>query len=72
MDFDAGELVLIEPLRTLRILHHAAWIGRRWDDPALPLAFPDFDSPRFWAEHVTALREQQAALAEAPLQRPQQ
>lgn len=72
MDFDAGELVLIEPLRTLRILHHAAWIGRRWDDPAFPLAFPDFDSPRFWAEHVTALREQQAALEEAPLKLPQQ
>ncbi len=59
MDFDARELVLIEPLRTLRILHHAAWIGRRWSDPAFPLAFPDFATPRFWADHVTALREQQ-------------
>jgi Ser/Thr protein kinase RdoA (MazF antagonist) len=71
MDFDPRELVLVEPLRTLRILHHAAWIGARWRDPAFPLAFPDFDTPRFWSEHVTALREQQAALGEPPLALPQ-
>lgn len=71
MDFEARELVLIEPLRTLRIIHHAAWIGLRWADPAFGLAFPDFDTPRFWSDHVTALREQQSALAEPPLELPQ-
>ena len=70
MDFDPAELVLIEPLRTLRIIHHGAWIGRRWSDPAFPLAFPDFATPRFWSEHVLSLREQQSALAEAPLELP--
>ena len=67
-DFDPRELVLIEPLRTLRILHHAAWIGRRWHDPAFPRAFPFFTDQRFWSEHVLSLREQQSALQEPPLE----
>ena len=67
-DFDLASIALIEPLRTLRIMHHAAWIGRRWDDPAFPLAFPTFDSIRYWSDHVLALREQQAKLSEPPLQ----
>ncbi|MGB1110893.1 MAG: serine/threonine protein kinase, partial [Gammaproteobacteria bacterium] len=32
-DFDPRELHLVETLRTLRIMHHAAWIARRWTDP---------------------------------------
>jgi Ser/Thr protein kinase RdoA (MazF antagonist) len=66
-DFDPATLSLIEPLRTLRIMHHAAWIARRWDDPAFPIAFPGFDSVKYWSEHVLELREQQAALDEPPL-----
>ena len=64
---DSRSLRYIEPLRTLRIMHHAAWIARRWHDPAFPRAFTWFDSPRYWSEHVLALREQQAALDEPPL-----
>ena len=30
--FAVTTLNLIEPLRTLRIMHHAAWIARRWND----------------------------------------
>jgi len=66
-EFDHRELVLIEPLRTLRILHHAAWIARRWDDPAFRIAFPQFGDGRFFDEHLLALREQRAALDEPPL-----
>jgi Ser/Thr protein kinase RdoA (MazF antagonist) len=66
-EFDDRSLRWIEPLRTLRIMHHAAWIARRWDDPAFPRAFPTFDSTRYWSSHVLALREQQAALDEPPL-----
>ncbi|PID60170.1 MAG: serine/threonine protein kinase [Gammaproteobacteria bacterium] len=66
-DFDLAELDLVEPLRTLRIIHYAAWIGRRWDDPAFRQAFPFFDSERFWDEHILSLREQMAMLEEAPL-----
>jgi Ser/Thr protein kinase RdoA (MazF antagonist) len=65
--FDARELHLIEALRTLRIMHYAAWLARRWRDPAFRQAFPWFDSHRYWDEHVLALREQAALMDEAPL-----
>ncbi|MDE2094867.1 MAG: serine/threonine protein kinase, partial [Burkholderiales bacterium] len=67
MDFDWRELRLIEPLRTLRMIHHSAWIARRWNDPAFPVAFPWFDSPSYWAEQTSRLREQIKAMAEPPL-----
>lgn len=56
---------LIEPLRTRRILRHSAWLAERWDDPAFPLAFPWFDSPRYWQEHINDLEQQLAALDKA-------
>ena len=66
-DFDPRELHLIEALRTLRIIHYAAWLAQRWQEPAFRQAFPWFNSPRYWDDHVLALREQQAALSEPPL-----
>ena len=67
MDFDRRELALIEPLRTLRMIHHSAWIARRWKDPAFPVAFPWFESPAYWTEQATRLRDQIEAMDEAPL-----
>ncbi|MEE9333858.1 MAG: serine/threonine protein kinase [Granulosicoccaceae bacterium] len=66
-EFDEQELSLIEPLRALRIIHYAAWIAKRWEDPAFKIAFPFFADARFWDEHVLSLREQFAALEEKPL-----
>lgn len=66
--FDARELNLVEALRSLRIMHYAAWLARRWQDPAFKLAFPWFDSRRYWDEHVLALREQVALMQEPPLE----
>ena len=66
-DFDTRSTRLIEPLRTLRMLYHAAWIGRRWADPAFPVAFPAFGETRYWSEHILALKEQLAALDDPPL-----
>ncbi|HEY9381563.1 MAG TPA: serine/threonine protein kinase [Burkholderiales bacterium] len=66
-DFDYRELQLIEPLRTLRLIHYAAWIARRWNDPAFPVAFPWFDSPRYWQDRILELREQIALMNEPPL-----
>ncbi len=66
-DFDSRELHLIEALRTLRIMHYAAWLARRWQDPAFQLAFPWFDSRRYWDEHILSLREQAALMQEEPL-----
>jgi Ser/Thr protein kinase RdoA (MazF antagonist) len=65
--FDTGELVLLESLRTLRMIHYAAWLARRWQDPAFPQAFPWFEEPRYWEAHVLSLREQLAAIEEGPL-----
>lgn len=67
-DFDRRELHLVEALRTLRMIHYAAWLASRWQDPAFPQAFPWFGSDRYWEEHVLALREQAALLEELPLQ----
>jgi Ser/Thr protein kinase RdoA (MazF antagonist) len=66
--FDARELHLVEALRSLRIMHYAAWVARRWDDPAFKFAFPWFNTPRYWEDHVLALREQVALMQEAPLE----
>ncbi len=67
-NFDRRELHLIEALRTLRMIHYAAWLAKRWHDPAFPQAFPWFGQPRYWEEHILSLREQAAALDEPPLQ----
>ncbi|MBS0002935.1 MAG: serine/threonine protein kinase, partial [Thioalkalivibrio sp.] len=64
---DRRELALITPLRTLRILRHAAWLARRADDPAFVQAFPVFYTTRYWEEHILTLREQAAALDEPTL-----
>jgi len=67
-DFDAAELNLLEPLRSLRMLHFHAWLAQRWEDPAFPRAFPWFDQPRHWEDLLNQLREQIYLLQEAPLQ----
>ena len=67
-DFNFSELQLIEPLRTLRMLHYSAWLARRWDDPAFPRTFPWFNTLSYWGEHILELREQMAALQEPALQ----
>ncbi|TLS77337.1 serine/threonine protein kinase [Mariprofundus erugo] len=67
-DFDPHELTLIEPLRTLRIMHHAAWLTRRRNDPAFKAAFPWFNTYHFWQEHIQTLREQADAIHQPPLQ----
>lgn len=67
-DFDYSQLLLVESLRSLRLIHYSAWLAQRWSDPAFPIAFPWFDSDRYWEEQVLALREQRALLDEPPLQ----
>jgi len=66
-DFAPKELRLVESLRTLRLMHYAAWLARRWNDPAFPHNFPWFNTERYWGAHILELREQLAALDEAPL-----
>ncbi|KQV99900.1 serine/threonine protein kinase [Rhizobacter sp. Root1221] len=66
MEFDWRELRLIEALRTLRMIHYSAWIARRWNDPAFPVAFPWFGGRGYWNEQATRLLDQVEALREAP------
>jgi Ser/Thr protein kinase RdoA (MazF antagonist) len=66
-DFDPRELHLIEALRTLRLIHYSAWIARRWHDPAFPVAFPWFNTQRYWQDRILELREQIALMDEPPL-----
>jgi Ser/Thr protein kinase RdoA (MazF antagonist) len=67
MDFDSRQLHLIEGLRTLRLMHYSAWLARRWDDPAFVVAFPWFNTQRYWQDRILELREQVALMAEPPL-----
>jgi Ser/Thr protein kinase RdoA (MazF antagonist) len=66
-EFDERELHLLEALRTLRLLNYSAWLAMRWEDPAFPLAFPWFNSVRYWQDRILEMREQVALMDEPPL-----
>jgi Ser/Thr protein kinase RdoA (MazF antagonist) len=55
--FDRTSLRLIEPLRALRMIHFAAWIARRYEDPAFKRVFVDFGSEGYWRGQLIALQE---------------
>lgn len=61
-ELDSAELQLIEPLRCMRLMHYAAWLARRWQDPAFPMGFPWFNTNNYWEQHILELREQFALL----------
>ena len=56
--FEARWLRLVELLRAFRFVWYAAWIARRWEDPAFPDAFPHFGSPSYWEDETRDLEEQ--------------
>ena len=62
-EFDDRERRLIEPLRTLRMLRHSAWLAERWTDPTFPLNFPFFGTAAYWNQQTTQLREQIEAMS---------
>ncbi len=55
--FDPRWLRLVEPLRALRFVRYAAWIARRWSDPAFPSAFPHFGTETYWETETRDLEE---------------
>jgi len=65
-EFDREELALVEPLRTLRLLRHSAWLVDRWADPAFPLAFPWLADAGYWDEHLRMLEQQRQVLDARP------
>lgn len=64
-DYHPRELHLVEALRTLRMIHYAGWLARRWEDPAFPLNFPWFNTPRYWQEQLQHLNEQAVLLEQS-------
>jgi Ser/Thr protein kinase RdoA (MazF antagonist) len=57
-DFDDEWLRLVEPLRALRYVHYAAWLAKRWEDPAFPPAFPHFGAGSYWEEALADMDDQ--------------
>jgi Ser/Thr protein kinase RdoA (MazF antagonist) len=53
--FDDTDLELIPALRGLRIIHYAAWIARRWEDPSFPRLFPQYLEYNTWASEAESL-----------------
>ncbi|MDM0116509.1 serine/threonine protein kinase [Variovorax sp. J22R133] len=66
-EFNRSELALIEPLRTLRLIHYSAWLARRWQDPIFPINFPWFGSSDYWKGQIQMLQDQCEAMEEEPL-----
>jgi len=60
--FNLAEVQLIEPLRTLRMIHYAGWLAKRWTDPAFPLHFPWFNTENYWQHFIADLHDQNRAL----------
>lgn len=57
-EFDRAEFHLIECLRSMRMVHHAGWLAKRWQDPAFPTAFPWFNTEKYWEQQIADLFEQ--------------
>ena len=66
-ELNRSELNLIEPLRTLRLIHYSAWLAKRKDDPAFTQHFSWFGSSDYWAGQTHMLVEQCEAMQEDPL-----
>ncbi|SET21743.1 serine/threonine protein kinase [Thalassotalea agarivorans] len=66
-EFDSNELVLIESLRTMRMVNYMAWLCNRWQDPAFVQNFPWFNTEKYWEQQILSLKEQFAALQQPAL-----
>ena len=56
--FDHTTLRLIEPLRSLRMIHFSTWLARRWHDPIFPVTWPHFGTEAYWQQETDDLEEQ--------------
>jgi Ser/Thr protein kinase RdoA (MazF antagonist) len=65
--FENEQLILIESLRTMRVVNYMAWLCKRWQDPAFPQNFPWFNTEKYWEQQILMLKEQMSALQQPPL-----
>lgn len=47
-DFAHPQLALIDSLKVCRLVQYAAWLDKRWEDPAFPVTFPWFQEETYW------------------------
>lgn len=57
-DFDFRSFILVEPLRTLRMIRHAAWIGQRYKEEIFKKTFPYYIDRKYWETFLLDLKEQ--------------
>jgi Ser/Thr protein kinase RdoA (MazF antagonist) len=53
--FEDSWISAINPLKAARYVHYAAWVAKRWEDPAFKNAFPAFGSPEYWESETKDL-----------------
>ncbi len=58
MDFDSEQLVLVEPLRLMRILYYLAWNARQRNDKSFTTDHPEWGSRGFWIREIEDIRTQ--------------
>lgn len=56
--------LLVECLRTMRMIHFNGWICKRYLDPAFERAYPSFTSESYWEGQVQDMKEQIAQIQE--------
>jgi Ser/Thr protein kinase RdoA (MazF antagonist) len=56
--FNRDELELVEPLRALKYVRHAAWVARRRNDPAFVKVFPEVETDSYWQRELRDLQAQ--------------
>ncbi len=56
--------LLIEALRTMRLIHFNGWISKRWADPVFQNMFQSFPTRNYWEQQVLDLKEQVSLLQE--------
>ncbi|MFP5490856.1 MAG: serine/threonine protein kinase [Bacteriovoracia bacterium] len=54
--------LLVEALRTLRLVHFNGWIAKRWADPVFQHMFHTFPTRAYWEQQVLDLKEQMGLL----------
>jgi Ser/Thr protein kinase RdoA (MazF antagonist) len=57
-EFAWETLALIEPLRALKFVHHAAWLAARRDDPAFMRLYGESVSREYWRKELSELEDQ--------------
>lgn len=63
-EFDYAQLKMIEALRSLRMIHYAAWIALRHEEGAFKRAFPYFKERKYWEDFLNSMKEQLSLLQE--------